>query len=187
MKLFKHIALTLFLVTGIFCAVLYTSCQKDVCKGVTCLNNTNCSGGSCICPPGIGGSNCQTIYRNLYAFSYKGVVTASSVNDTNHVIVDSNCVNNTLVFVAGNDTMNYNNMQLTWNDSTGKQVLNMQITLSNNSPNGSDFTVDSATSDTFTYSGTGNVNTVSASMSLTRSHPNGPSQVVFLFNNFNQQ
>src|SRR5579872_2246509 len=98
MKLFKQIALTAFLLTGIFCAVVYTSCQKDVCKGVTCLNNTQCSGGSCVCPPGIGGNNCEIIYRNLYAFSYKGVVNASGMYDSTHILIDSNSINNSLVF-----------------------------------------------------------------------------------------
>jgi hypothetical protein len=188
MKLLKPIALTIFLTLGIFCAILYTSCQKDACKGVTCLNKGICSGGSCYdCPNGIGGSNCQIIYRNLYNdFAYKGVVTASGKYDSTHSVVDSICVNNTLTFVAPYDSM-YQNMNLTWSDSTGKVIMSTPIVLSNNSSNGSDFTVTGATVDTFTFNGTGNINSVSASMSLTRSHKNGSSTIVFLFNNFSHQ
>ena len=187
MRFIKQIAVSIVLTLAIFFGVVYTSCTKDACKGVTCLNNTTCSGGSCNCSakPGLGGSNCEIIYRNLYAFPYSGLAKANGNLDSLHA-VDSSLFKNTLVFNAGNDTSDYTTMNLDWNDSAGRSVLNMPIKIKNSSSTGSDFTVSGVVKDTFTYNGTGNVNTVSASLYLTRTHPHGSSAVVFSFNNFNR-
>ncbi len=42
-----------------FAGIIYTSCKKDPCKGVSCQNGGTCSGGTCICPDGYVGSNCE--------------------------------------------------------------------------------------------------------------------------------
>ncbi|MFI5196138.1 MAG: calcium-binding EGF-like domain-containing protein [Chitinophagales bacterium] len=42
-------------------AVMYTSCKKDTCSGVICLNGGTCSGGRCKCPAGYTSKNCETI------------------------------------------------------------------------------------------------------------------------------
>src|ERR1043165_540251 len=44
----------------VFAAVAYTSCKKDICHNVACLNGGYCKGGNCICPSGYTGSLCQT-------------------------------------------------------------------------------------------------------------------------------
>jgi hypothetical protein len=186
MKLFKQIALSAFFTLGIFFAILYTSCSKDGCKGVTCLNYATCSGGTCNCKSGIGGTNCEIIFRNLYAGAYEGVTNASGKLDTVRSI-DSNSLKNLLVFNAGNDTTNYNKMNLDWNDSSGRSIVNMSIILKNNSSIGSNFTVTPFSKDSFSYSGSGSVSNVSASLSLTRTHPHGSSTIIFSFNNFNRQ
>ena len=186
MKLFKQIAISLILTISIFSGVLYISCIKDACKGITCLNGGACSSGMCNCKSGIGGMNCQTIYRNLYGYTYHGLVNATGNLDSLHM-VDSSISNNALVFTAGTDTADYNAMQLAWNDNAGNLIVNMPITLKNNSSAGSVCTVTTINSDTFTYSGSGSVSTVSASLNLTRRHPHGASTVVFALNNFSRQ
>ena len=64
MKSFRLVALSALLTVGTFSAVLYTSCTKDACKGVTCQNGGTCSGGTCTCPTGYEGANCETASRD---------------------------------------------------------------------------------------------------------------------------
>ena len=42
-----------------FTAILYTSCKKDPCSGVTCYNGGVCDNGNCNCPSGYTGNNCE--------------------------------------------------------------------------------------------------------------------------------
>ena len=177
MKSIKQIALSAFITLSVFCAVLYTSCSKDACKGVTCLNKGTCSGGTCTCPSGIGGNNCQTIYRLLYANTYKGVATYSIVHaDTN----------NTMVFTAGIDST-YNQMKMVWTD-TGTTVITMPITLSNSSSTGADFTITPTNAGIYTYTGSGNVNGTTASAVLKLTQTNGQGQPILVtLANFNRQ
>ena len=150
------------------------------------MNNANCGGGTCICKPGIAGTNCEIVYRNLYAYSYKGNLRMTGQLDTVRSI-DSNLYNYNMIFNAGTDTADYTTMTLEWSDSTGRDVLSMPIVLRNNSNSGSDFTVPAITKDTFTYAGAGSVSSTAASMTLTRTHPHGSTKVVFSFNNFSRQ
>jgi hypothetical protein len=170
MKIIKPVLITFILSLGIFCGVLYTSCSKDGCKGVNCLNGCSCSGGQCGNPkPGIGGVNCETIYRSLYPYTYKGVVNFNGHIDS-LTTIDSNFNYDLLAFSPNSgDTMNYETMTVLWQDSTGTKLLvTLPIILTQNAASGSDFTVPSIAADSFTYSGYGNVSTVSASMYLTR-------------------
>lgn len=182
MRTFKHIALSTIITLSVFGAVLYTSCAKNGCKGVTCLNGGICSGGICTsCPPGIGGNNCEIIYRKLYAYSYKGSATYnSSVVDSSYIIRTD--TGNILMFSYLNDS-NYTKMQVTWNRTGGKPTVVMPIILSNNSASGSTFSISTPTTvDTFTYSGSGSVSATTASLNLTESHPHSPSVIVTLSN-----
>ncbi len=60
MKSFRLFALSALITIGSVGTVVYTSCTKDECKDVTCLNGGTCSGGTCTCPTGYTGSNCGT-------------------------------------------------------------------------------------------------------------------------------
>ena len=60
MKSLRLVALSALLTVGAFSAVVYTSCSKDACSGVTCQNGGTCSGGNCTCPTGYEGTNCET-------------------------------------------------------------------------------------------------------------------------------
>jgi hypothetical protein len=61
MNFIKNIALSALLTIGAFGAVMYTSCNKDECKDVTCLNGGTCSGGNCVCLAGYEGVSCETL------------------------------------------------------------------------------------------------------------------------------
>ncbi len=63
MKSFRLIALSALMTVGTFSTVVYTSCTKDACKGVTCQNGGTCDGGTCVCPTGYEGSSCETASR----------------------------------------------------------------------------------------------------------------------------
>ena len=186
MKSAKHIALSIVLTLSVFCAVLYPSCSKDACKGVTCLNAGTCSGGACTCLPGIGGNNCQTVYRLLYDSTYAGIATYSTSYTDSATGVDTSYIirvdtGNTLVFSVGPDSV-YTQMQLVWNRPNGQSAVSMpNIILTSFSANGSTFTA-SGSADTFNYSGTGTVNGSTASLNLVGSHPVGPSVIVTLNN-----
>ncbi|MBS1781815.1 MAG: calcium-binding EGF-like domain-containing protein [Bacteroidetes bacterium] len=60
MKSLKSVFLTAALTIGAFGAVTYTACTKDACKDVVCKNGGTCVSGSCVCPTGFQGTNCQT-------------------------------------------------------------------------------------------------------------------------------
>lgn len=177
---FKLIVLGVFAALGVFCAIFYSSCAKDGCKGVTCLNYGTCSGGVCSCIQGIGGNNCETVYRRLYANTYAG----NAIDDSGTVYLNS-----TLVFSEGTDTTNFNNMELRWvNPVAGRTIQFKGIKLSNNLSTGSNFVIDTTkpASDTNTYAGNGSVNGNVATLQLIVYHPNA-SPTLVNFNNFNKQ
>ena len=183
MKSLKLIALSVFLTLSVFCIVIYGSCSKDGCKGVTCLNHGTCGGGLCTCigQGGIGGTNCELVYRNLYSNTYAGNAT-----DSAGAVV---YFGTKLFFSTGTDTTNYNNMDLLWHDpGTGADIVFNGIILSNNLSTGSNFTIVQTTTfpDSFTYNGTGSVNGNVASLSLIKTNPHITPKFI-TFNNFNKQ
>jgi len=177
MKSLRLIALSAIVTLGSFSAILYSSCSKDACKGVTCLNNGTCSGGNCTCPSGIGGNSCETVYRTLYAYSYVG-------NGTDNF--GGTYTSNKLTFTTGSDTTDYTKMSMQWFDHAGASVVTLPITLSNNTSNGSNFSVVMTVVDTFTYTGTGTISGNTVSLSLTEATPHAPAYV-YTFNNFSKQ
>lgn len=178
MRLIKQVALGSFLALGFYFAILYTSCTKDACKTVNCLNGGSCNGGTCTCDTGIGGTNCQTIYRVLYGGQKPGqgqtylgnaVITYSHLDsaqiDSGYAVHTDD--NNTLVFSYGTDSV-YTLMKLVWSDG-GSTMLSTPITLANNMVTGSTFSVTptlGGPGDTFTVSGNGSVSTTNASLNL---------------------
>jgi len=75
MKSIKNMALSAMLTFGAFAAVTYTACTKDDCKDVVCNNGGTCNGGSCVCPTGYEGANCDT---KSFLGSWKGTDVCSS-------------------------------------------------------------------------------------------------------------
>ncbi len=187
MRTIKHIALGIFLTLSVFAAVLYTSCTKSGCKGVTCLNGGVCSGGICgSCPSGVGGSNCQTVYRNLYDSVYIGSVTynTSNIDSVDSAYVIRTDTSNVLTFSIGNDSF-YTQMNMTWN-RPGRSGGSTTITLFDFTPTGASFSVAPFQVDTFTCTGSGSINSNTVSLNLTATPPNSAAQII-TFNNFRVQ
>jgi len=57
----------------------YVSCNRDKCKTIVCANSGVCNGGTCICPSGYEGSNCETASRDKFIGAWgvneKGTIT----------------------------------------------------------------------------------------------------------------
>lgn len=171
----NYFLVSALLVISIIGAGIYASCTKDACKGVTCINKGICSGGACVCDSGIGGVNCEIIYRKSYANVYKG----SGTSDSGAIYID-----NTMTFTESSDS-DYTQMQVAWNNF-GPHIITMPVTLNNFSSSGATLTVTSTKIDTFTYTGTGTVSSTSASLNLTESHPNS-APVAIMLHSFSRQ
>lgn len=56
-----------------FTTITYsTSCSKDRCMDVVCLNKGACDGGTCYCLVGFEGSRCETYSRNKLIATFNG-------------------------------------------------------------------------------------------------------------------
>lgn len=176
MKSIKYVLLGVVVTVGIICTGLYSSCKKDVCKAVNCINGGTCSGGSCFCPNGVGGLNCEIIYRKQYEHVYKG----SGSDDTGRAYID-----NTFSFTSSNDT-SYTRMQISW-DNHGPKMINMDIILTSNTANGSTFTISSTTVDSTVYTGSGTVNSIAASVTLKAMKQRDSSVRAITLHNFTKQ
>ena len=182
MKLIKQIAVSVLLIAGICCAVLYTSCSKNACSGITCLYNAPCSGGVCTCPTGIGGTDCQTVYRLLYSGTYTGIGS----RDTGSLGYADSA---TMVFSSPTDSV-YTNMTVVITDSAHDLIgVSCFITLSNFSSSGANFTLQSSvTADTTTIiAGTGSISATSASLNLTTRDKTDTLYHTISYNNFNRE
>ena len=104
MKTTKIIIFALLLATAAM-----TSCKKDPCDKVACLNGGTCANGICNCPTGYTGSNCGTEKTPTS-------VTVSKIILTNYPMVDGGGVgwdlsNGPDVFLSINQGSTANNVQ----------------------------------------------------------------------------
>ena len=83
MNRFKNIAFSALLTISAFSVVTYTSCSKDECKDVVCNNGGTCSGGSCLCPTGYEGTNCETLSATKFIGSWRTTTEACTVSGSN--------------------------------------------------------------------------------------------------------
>jgi len=69
---------SVFAISVVLC-FSYLSCNRDQCKTIVCSNGGVCNLGSCICPVGYEGSNCETVTRTKFLGNWevfeKGSVT----------------------------------------------------------------------------------------------------------------
>ncbi|MBC7553484.1 MAG: hypothetical protein H7257_05855 [Taibaiella sp.] len=63
---FKTILVTAITTISAFGSVAYLSCNTDRCKTILCANRGICNGGSCTCPSGYEGTNCETETRKKF-------------------------------------------------------------------------------------------------------------------------
>lgn len=82
MKSLRNAAVTALLTIGAFSTIAYTSCEKDECADVICMNNGTCVDGACVCPTGYEGTTCQTESRTKFIKVWNA---ADQVNSTNLV------------------------------------------------------------------------------------------------------
>jgi hypothetical protein len=85
MKFGKQILLTLTLFTAIIGTVILSSCERNACDGVTCLNGGSCGYGACRCPTGYEDAQCGTKMRDRYLGTYSGY----TVCDNTAAIIDT--------------------------------------------------------------------------------------------------
>jgi hypothetical protein len=184
MKPIKPILLSIILTLGVFFVVMYSSCSKDECGAITCLNKGKCQQGICMCPmkngepSGATGANCETVYRVLYSGKYKGKYpyNTDTLTDSNHI----------LTFFPTDDTDDLNSMEVIWQDTSLSQVARLPVKLYNHSSAGSSFIVQETIIDTIVYTGNGTINANMATMRLIEHYPGGATQALN-FNNYLRQ
>ncbi len=128
-------ALYISLLTSLtaFSAVLYVSCGKNIsgndnsCQAIACAHGGTCAKGSCICPAGYEGNNCEITTRDRFVGSWqvseKGTLTPArqyqlaieyNNTDASHVNI-KNCYNYFNAPVTGyviGDTLYIPNQQM---------------------------------------------------------------------------
>lgn len=72
MKFWKPVLLTAFSFLSIATIIVYSSCEKNPCNGVSCSNGGSCNNGVCKCPSGYEGPTCGTLTTARYAGVYAG-------------------------------------------------------------------------------------------------------------------
>ncbi len=170
MKSFKLVAFAGLLTIGAFSAVLYTSCSKDACKGVTCNNGGTCSGGTCTCTTGYEGSDCSTLSRAKFVkswsasdlitggstpLSYTANIAAGTGSDVTQVIIGNSFSDN--FFTVGPITATVTGSTITipsQNPDGNKYAVSGTGTLANNIITWSYTIKNDSTSATQVYSGT---------------------------------
>ncbi len=75
MKFWKHTLITAFAFIGLSTTVLYTSCEKDSCLDLKCMNGGACVEGFCRCPSGYEGTECETQVATKFIGRFIGYYT----------------------------------------------------------------------------------------------------------------
>lgn len=157
MKRLKYFVITGFLTLSAFAAVTYSSCTKEACNNVVCLHQGTCLGGICKCDVtdsvGIGGGNCEIVYRKIYAGVYQGFAHNPGHSDTA-----------TFKFEAPNDTTEFRSMTMTWIESTG--AISFPIQLIRTTPGGGAFGIPKFVKDNKTYIGNGTIDGKTATINM---------------------
>jgi len=83
---FKTILISALATFATFISVMYISCNRDKCRTVVCANNGVCNQGTCICPSGYGGTNCQTVLRQKFLGLWQVFEKGSTTNAAQYPI-----------------------------------------------------------------------------------------------------
>ena len=79
---FKTILISALAAFSVFSSITYISCNRDKCKTIVCANGGVCNSGTCVCPSGYQGSNCETVTRDKFLGNWqvfeKGSVTLAA-------------------------------------------------------------------------------------------------------------
>ncbi len=175
MKVFRYIASGVLVCAGVLGAAVYSSCSKNECGAVTCLNKSSCVQGLCQCPKGVFGTNCEKIYAKEYSGQYKGLPPGFSASDTT----------NTLLFEMTDDTTDYNKMDMLWIDSSGATKAKVPIVMSNHTTSGSSFVITTTTLNSVVYSGNGTISNNVANLRMKATDAaNDTVYTIYVFNNY---
>ncbi len=177
MRSIRLIAFSALATVGVFSAVLYSSCSKNECGAITCINSSHCMGGVCQCVQGTEGRNCEKVYRTIYAGIYKGIPPDDPNSDTT----------NTIYFVPSEDTTNYNLMDIVWVDTTGGARVTLPIELYNNTASGSNFNIPATPKGSITYTGKGFIDGKVMTLSLREEFTASGAVRMWYFNNYIRQ
>jgi hypothetical protein len=69
-----------------FLSSVYFSCNRDKCKTIVCAHGGVCNEGSCICPSGYEGSNCETTSRDKFLGNWRVFEKGSITNAAQYPI-----------------------------------------------------------------------------------------------------
>jgi len=78
MKFWKITILTSLLFAAAVTAIVYSSCTKDACDNVNCLNGGSCGNGICNCPTGYEGAECQILSVSRFVGIYAGDISCNN-------------------------------------------------------------------------------------------------------------
>lgn len=143
MKSIRNIAFSAMLAVGAFTMVTYTACNKDECKDVVCNNGGTCANGSCNCPTGYEGTNCETLSRAKFIGTWSGsdecesgvynvtMSVATSSNEINALISNPGGFGNNITITGVVSSTN----ELTFTNQTAGgngRIINGKMTISGN-------------------------------------------------------
>ena len=176
--------------------VYISSCKKDTCKDVQCLNNGVCDEGTCDCVNGFTGDRCQiappdpcedVVCQNggtcidgtcECATGYEGTNCETEVRSK---FIGTYLVNGSVNCpVTGNGTVS--GMTLTVQSSASgiaKVLLQFGGVSLTATVSGSTLTIDPATLNGYTYTGNGSLTSNVISLSINEADPNVPETCVY--------
>jgi len=67
----KTILFSVTILLSALFTIVYTSCNVDQCKTIACANGGVCNHGSCACPTGYEGPECETISRKKFTGNFR--------------------------------------------------------------------------------------------------------------------
>ncbi len=126
--------LTSILIALLFGATMTVSCNSDKCSTIVCANGGYCAGGSCTCPIGYEGTNCETVSRFKFtgnwvvyekgSASFAAQYPISIFPDSNNLITDVIIYNfNNYFKLPIHATVNNNNITIPNQQLEGKIVV----------------------------------------------------------------
>ena len=98
---------TLFIVVCAFTSLLYVSCNPngknsvlDKCAAIACAHGGRCDQGSCVCPSGYDGVNCEIVTRDKYVHGWN-VIEDGSITVESHydLAIENNNDDVTVVYI----------------------------------------------------------------------------------------
>ncbi len=82
----KTIMLSALSAIAAFATVTYSSCESDPCKAIVCANGGVCNDGSCTCPSGYEGTQCETVMRDKFIGVYVVLEDGSTSNTAQYTV-----------------------------------------------------------------------------------------------------